>query len=350
MRRKLMRVLIVGLLLALILVTLPLSMRHTAVAAPSFIGHPACAGVSLENPATPECDALMASRTAPSFPRVPVDLGIASDLSFMRFNTEDVDIYSAPGGSVVETMHVGYSYVSPSSWGNGWAEISPGRWVDMANTSWSRPSDFSGVLINSGLDMPFAWVLWQLDASETPAGNSDRETGHYSRFQMVWIYATVNVSGWDWHLVGPGHWISQKNLSIVYPTAPAEYGGNWVGVNVYEQNLVTYSGGTPVMATLVSSGVKNGLWNTRLGTFDVDERVVDGTMNGAEGGPDFYSLEHVPYAQYFDGLISLHGTYWHDSFGFPHSHGCVNLTVSDAKWLFDLLNTGSTVYVYDAKY
>ena len=80
------------------------------------------------------------------------------------------------------------------------------------------------------------------------------------------------------------------------------------------------------MATLVSSGVKNGEWDTRRGTFNVGVRVEAGTMNGAEGSPDFYSLDLVPYAQYFDGLISMHGTYWHNSFGYPHSHGCVNLS------------------------
>lgn len=264
-------------------------------AAPSLsVGHPTCSGIHSDNLSTPECDALMASRPAPSFPRLPVDLGIVSEISFMRFNSDKVTVYDGPGGSVIEEMTVGYSYVSPSKWGNGWAEISPGRWVEMSATSWSRPSDFSGVLIDSALDMPFAWVLWGLDASKSPAGVSDRENGRYNRWQMVWIYATVNVRGWDWHLVGPNHWISQKNLSIVYPSAPADFGGNWVGVNLYEQNLVAYSGGAPIMATLVSSGVKNGLWNTRAGTFTVGVRVLNGTMSGAEGSPDYYSLEHVP--------------------------------------------------------
>jgi lipoprotein-anchoring transpeptidase ErfK/SrfK len=69
-------------------------------------------------------------------------------------------------------------------------------------------------------------------------------------------------------------------------------------------------------------------------------------MNGAEGSPDFYSLDLVPYAQYFDGLISMHGTYWHNSCGYPHSHGGVNLTVSDAMWLFNYLGEGSVVHVY----
>ncbi|MBA3873751.1 MAG: L,D-transpeptidase, partial [Anaerolineae bacterium] len=42
-----------------------------------------------------------------------------------------------------------------------------------------------------------------------------------------------------------------------------------------------------------------------------------------------------PWVMYFDGSISLHGTYWHDNFGYRRSHGCVNLSISDAKWLFN---------------
>jgi lipoprotein-anchoring transpeptidase ErfK/SrfK len=57
---------------------------------------------------------------------------------------------------------------------------------------------------------------------------------------------------------------------------------------------------------------------------------------------------------YFDGGISLHGTYWHDLFGYRQSRGCVNLTISDARWLYEWLLNGATdpetvtnhVYVY----
>jgi hypothetical protein len=313
----------------------------------SWVGHAACTGVSAQVPSTPECDALIASRPTPNVTQLPSDLGILSDVTFIRFNKEQVKIYDAPAGNVVETLTTGYMYVAPVEFQEGWAKLGTNRWVSLEDARFGSPSTFSGVTINGALDMPFAWVLWGHDARLSPNGLSDRENGRYERFQLVNIYATVNISGWNWYLIGPGHWTNQQNLSIVYPTAPADFGGNWVAVNLYEQNLVAYSGGTPVMATLVSSGVKNGEWDTNTGTFQVHTRVEAGTMNGAEGSPDFYSLDLVPYAQYFDGLISLHGTYWHDSFGFPHSHGCVNLTVTDAKWLFSFLGEGAAVHVYE---
>lgn len=311
-------------------------------------GHPACAGVTREIPSTPECEAFMAARPAPGFERVPLDYGLAAGVRLIRYQKNQVTVYDAPNGNRLETMTTGYQYAAPLSIIEGWAQVGEGRWVSMEDAQIANPSTFSGVIL-PGLDMPFAWVLWGHDAVKSPNGLSERENGRYERYQLVWIFATVSVGGLNWHLVGPGHWINQKNLSIVYPNAPAFFEGNWVGVDLYEQNLVAYHGGTPVMATLVSSGVKNGLWNTKAGTFHVGVRLEVSQMSGSEGKPDEYSLDYVPYAQYFDGLRSLHGTYWHDSFGFPHSHGCVNLSIADSKWLYSFLGEGSVVHVYDRR-
>ena len=58
-------------------------------------------------------------------------------------------------------------------------------------------------------------------------------------------------------------------------------------------------------------------------------------MSGREGKADYYYLEDVPWIMYFNKDMALHGAYWHDRFGYQHSHGCVNLSPLDAKWLFD---------------
>jgi lipoprotein-anchoring transpeptidase ErfK/SrfK len=73
-------------------------------------------------------------------------------------------------------------------------------------------------------------------------------------------------------------------------------------------------------------------------------------MSGATGAPSAYALQSVPWVQYFDESISLHGTYWHDTFGYRHSHGCVNLSISDARWVYEFFNptiaAGQAAYVY----
>ena len=315
-----------------------------------FQGHPNCAGVSFETPSTPECDALIAARPTPNVTPLPVDFGVLNGVDFIRFNgTTSVSLYDKPDGTVVDNMSVGYTYVAVRAWKEGWAEIRPGRWVKTDNTRKASPSTYTGVSI-SGMDMPFAWVLWRHCATTSPNGPRDCEGDNYlQRFQLVNIYATVNVRGWDWYLIGPGRWTNQQNLSIVYPSAPAAHAGRWVGVNTYEQNLVAYDGGTPRMATLVSTGIEDGEWNTWPGTFSVRLKIANGPMDGQEDEEDYYSLDQVPYHMYFNGLIALHGAYWHDSFGYPHSHGCVNLSISDSKWLYDnWVNENTTVVVYSS--
>jgi hypothetical protein len=312
-------------------------------------GHPSCAGISEATPSTPECDALIAARPTPNVSPIPVDFGIVNGQSFIRFSTSAVPLFDQPEGEVVETMSAGYTYVNVLQTDGDWAEVRPGRWVDLRNARYAQPSTFSGVSIQS-MDMPFAWVLWPHCTAIRPNGYQNCEDGgvRIERYQLVNIYATVNIRGWNWHLIGPGMWTNQYNLSIVYPSAPADFGGHWVAVNTYEQNLVAYNGSTPVMATLVSSGMKDeDRWRTHAGTFSVRLMVELGPMNGYEDTEEFYSLDEVPYAMYFNGLVSLHGTYWHDSFGYVHSHGCVNMTISDSKWLYDnWVTEGMTVLVY----
>ena len=73
---------------------------------------------------------------------------------------------------------------------------------------------------------------------------------------------------------------------------------------------------------------------TIRGIFYIHAKHVSGTMDGEEGS-DSFDLRDVPYIQYFHEGYALHGAYWHDDFGKPRSHGCVNLAPADAAWLFD---------------
>ena len=50
-----------------------------------------------------------------------------------------------------------------------------------------------------------------------------------------------------------------------------------------------------------------------------------------------YAVEAVPNVMFFEGGYGIHGTYWHDEFGVPKSHGCVNVSLPDARWLFQFV-------------
>jgi hypothetical protein len=109
----------------------------------------------------------------------------------------------------------------------------------------------------------------------------------------------------------------------------------WVHVDRGEQTLVVYRGTTPIYATLVSSGLDGH--DTPIGEFIIRRKHVSDTMAnlGPEAGDDAYRIEDVPWTQYFDGSIALHGAFWHTRFGLRRSHGCVNLAPADARYVFE---------------
>lgn len=106
----------------------------------------------------------------------------------------------------------------------------------------------------------------------------------------------------------------------------------WIHVDLGEQTLVAYEGDTPVFVTLVSSGREG--FATRTGTFRIQSKHVSTTMDDTDSLMEAYSIEDVPWTMYFDGSYALHAAFWHDNFGRPRSHGCINLSPADARWLF----------------
>ena len=119
-------------------------------------------------------------------------------------------------------------------------------------------------------------------------------------------------------------------------------GERWIHVNLSTQTLVAFEGDTPVFETLVSSGLPQ--WPTVTGLYRTYMKYESQTMNGYLLGYDYY-LPDVPYVMYFYEDYAIHGTYWHNSFGTPMSHGCVNVSTPDAGWLFNWAPVGTAVEV-----
>jgi len=101
--------------------------------------------------------------------------------------------------------------------------------------------------------------------------------------------------------------------------------------------LVAYEGTKPVFATLVSTGRAEGTTPAGVHRVWVKLRVSDMenlSDEEDENDHDRFSIEDVPYVQYFERGVALHAAFWHGDFGRPRSHGCVNLAPKDAAWLF----------------
>lgn len=301
-------------------------------------------------PTSQECLDLIAARGKLQFDRVPLDGATISYYSFYQVGPDPVTKYDAPGGNVVGEIPAGFNFVNATNEDDpNWLQIRGGQWISRENTEIVSPSQFTGVLLPDNWDQPFAWVLdttgiW---SSLTPGTEGSQESGYLTRrYDIVNIYAEAYDSeGWRWYMIGPNQWLKQTFVAKVQPAPrPKDSAGNdvtgrWVAVDLYEQTLVAYEEDKPVLATLVASGLQN--FETNEGVFTIWARMSDDRMSGATGAPSAYDLQSVPWVMYFDGSISLHGTYWHDFFGYRRSHGCVNLSISDARWLFNWTD-GST--------
>ena len=112
-------------------------------------------------------------------------------------------------------------------------------------------------------------------------------------------------------------------------------------VDLATQTLSAYQGDTLFMQVLVSTGK----WGrTPTGEFTIWEKVRSTKMSGGSGAT-YYYLPNVPFVMFFSNAqisagrgFSLHGTYWHNNFGHPMSHGCVNMRIVDAEKLYHWAN------------
>ncbi|XXX80935.1 L,D-transpeptidase [Sorangium sp. So ce134] len=206
-----------------------------------------------------------------------------------------------------------------------------------------RGSDFHGVEIGKDIDFPFALVRrpggkrWRVEGKKLVDGG-----------ELEWR-AAVPLTGKQQFFGGKlhyetkdGDWIDDRHAGRIDPAkkmpAWGKNGEKWLDVNITKQVLVAYEGTKPVYATLISSG-EAGLEDhesstaTKRGIFRIHTKYISITMDSDAVGEEF-ELRDVPYVQYFEEGYALHGAYWHDKFGRPKSHGCINLSPEDARRLF----------------
>jgi hypothetical protein len=128
-------------------------------------------------------------------------------------------------------------------------------------------------------------------------------------------------------------------------------GEKHIYVDLNNQMLSAYQGDTLFMQTPVSTGK----WNrTPTGDFRIWVKLRATRMSGGSGA-DYYNLPNVPYTMFFSNStvpasagFSLHGAYWHNNFGHPMSHGCVNMRIIDAEKLYNWADPATTGYTTHA--
>jgi len=194
--------------------------------------------------------------------------------------------------------------------------------------------------------LPFGWVVpTTLDVYGQPGGIGKpvRQLAHN---EVVPVLETRMASNIRWYRIAADQWVDGRSIGVARLKArPASIGATerWVGVNLSEQTLVAYEGDRPLYAALIASGLPGT--PTVQGIFRTWRRLATGKM----AGPGYY-IEDVTWTCYFYSGYALHTAYWHDAFGRPRSHGCVNMSPYDAWWVYQWSAAGGpnspVVYVY----
>jgi hypothetical protein len=163
----------------------------------------------------------------------------------------------------------------------------------------------------------------------------------FSGFGLTGV--TVQVSGATFRQTNEGWYTKAGDGTVTEPGPPPPdlaQGEKWIDVNLSRKTLVAFDGDKPYYAALVSPGKKSKNkeknHETIKGTFRIREKHIAVTMDGdGRSASDLpYSIEDVPFVEYFEGSYALHAAFWHNNFGHEMSHGCVNLSPLDAKKIF----------------
>ena len=139
--------------------------------------------------------------------------------------------------------------------------------------------------------------------------------------------------------------VVKTSLGDITATCPAvTTGEKWIEVNLTTQTLTVWRGSTKISSSLVSTG-KPG-FTTPTGTFYISTKYPSVTMAACVNG-ECWNTPGVPWAMLFrSGGFYIHGAYWHNDFGKVRSHGCVNLPVPYAEWLYSWTPSGTRVWIH----
>lgn len=181
-----------------------------------------------------------------------------------------------------------------------------------------------------------------------PHLSSSDSTGYMENLKITFGYDPKNTQG---EFVGKTVYsqaIPDENLAT---QVLGDASDKRIEVDLSRQRVYAFEGGNKVFDFLVSSGK----WApTPKGTFYIARKVRAQAMTGGNrANGTYYYLPNVPYVMFFGNYqipwirgFSFHGTYWHNNFGQPMSHGCVNMTIPDSGSLYSWTPIGTKVVVY----
>jgi L,D-transpeptidase catalytic domain len=171
-----------------------------------------------------------------------------------------------------------------------------------------------------------------VDVHASPGGKVVTTLKRYTAHTVV---DGVRSGEFRWYRVPGKGWVSSEMVRLAKVSDPPpglHPAQRWIDVDLEEQTLVAYRGRAPVYAALVAAGVWK--YPTPVGTFRIYKKMAEADMKSEAKASEQYRVDHVPWTLYFKRGYALHGAYWHDGFGHARSHGCINLSPVDARFLY----------------
>ncbi len=210
-----------------------------------------------------------------------------------------------------------------------------GGYVESSTLASTDGSNFHGIRLGDTDNLPVGFVFRR--GAQRIEPNGVRSATPATRYEAHFLNAAASTrAGQPYRTTIEGYAFRASVLRVAEAVAkpngiPAE--SLWIHVDLSEQTLVAYEGTRAVYATMVASGRAG--FATPVGLFRVQSKHVSTSMDDLAQGPDSYSIEDVPWTMFFKDNFALHTAFWHDAFGTPRSHGCINLAPRDAHWLFE---------------
>jgi len=198
----------------------------------------------------------------------------------------------------------------------------------------------SGILAE--VTVPFTDAYWEPDERKDVAYRLYYETTH-------WVIGVVTgVNNETWYIILDDKWelsyyvlarhlriIPKEELKPISPHIQPE--AKRIEVRTQDQLVIAFEYNKPVFVAKSATGAKfsNGNFSTPSGTHYISYKRPFRHMAAGNLAHNGYDLPGVPWDSYFtERGVAFHGTYWHNDYGRPRSHGCVNLTSKASKWLY----------------
>ncbi len=210
-----------------------------------------------------------------------------------------------------------------------------GGLVDASLVKMYRRTSLVGIALRRARDLPLAIAIRSAPLFKIVGGRLQPTGARVARYAARAVKRTRQVGGQAVVVLTGGAVVRRLDVALaIRPPAPPSGIGprqQWVDVDLAERIVLAMRGNKPVRVMLTSLGI-----NTPAGVFRVERKLVYKDMHQRYGADPFY-LEAIPYVVFFKGDFGFHGAYWHDGFGSRLSHGCPNLSMADARFVFDWL-------------